>query len=158
MNKLHLSSSQKKTNLWIGGLTTLGLLIVAIVLGQAAANEETGSNLMLVVIGLTLGVLVRSSTKRGWKYAMAQAGLPAPFLWTAKRRLGVAWRALAALVAGGLIISGLSGLASGDLSLGLFMAVAVLLITAGGILVGLTYGWNEAQTNAQTLKQTSESP
>jgi hypothetical protein len=144
MKSFRLNAAQKKSNLWIVGLTTLGLVIAAAVLGQIAANEETGSNLMLAVIGLTLGVLVRSSTIRGWRYAMAEMPSPARFAWTVKRRLGVVWRALSVLVAGGLIISGLDGLAPGDLSQSLFMAIALLVITAGGILAGLRYGWSEA--------------
>lgn len=113
MSKFHLQPVQKRSTLLLGGLTALALSLVAAVLRVTAANEETGSNLMLVAIGLTLGVLVRTSTKRGWGYAMTGLASPAPFIWNTKRRLGVIVRALVVLVIGGLVISGLSGLASG---------------------------------------------
>lgn len=158
MRQFHLTSSQKKSNLWIGGLTAAGLLIIAAVLGQVAANGETGANLMLAVIGLTLGVLVRNSTKRGWTYAMADQSPTVAIKWTAKRRLGVIGRALTMLVAGGLIIGGLGGLASGDIALSLFMALAVLVITAGGIVAGLRYGWNEAQSSLETITTARATP
>jgi len=158
MSKFHLSPSQKKSNLWLGGLTTLGLLIVAAVLGQIAANLETGTNLMLVVMGVTSGVLVRGSTKRGWNYAMAEQASPIPFNWNTKRRLGVLWRTLAVLFMGLLIISGLDGLAAGDSAQALFMAFALIVIATSGILVGLRYGWNEAQTNLSTIRQAAATP
>jgi len=158
MRKFHLNASQRKSNLWLGGLTTLGLLIIAAILGQIAANVETGTNLMLVVMGVTSGVLVRGSTKRGWTYAMAEKGSPIPFNWNARRRLGVLWRTLAVLFMGLLIIGGLDGLAAGDTAVMVFMTLALIAITAGGILVGLRYGWNEAQASVQSIDQVGVTP
>ena len=158
MRQFHLNASQRKSNLWLGGLTTLGLLIIAAILGQIAANVETGTNLMLVVMGVKSGVLVRGSTKRGWTYAMAEKGSPIPFTWTAKRRLGVLWRTVAVLFIGLLIIGGLDGLAAGDVVLALFMAFALIAITTSGILVGLRYGWNEAQASVQSIDRAGVTP
>jgi hypothetical protein len=111
--------------------------------------------MLTVVLGVTIGVLVRTSAKRGWQYANQASGRQAAFSWTAARRFGLAWRAVGLLFAGRVLINALDQMAWSDLSQGLLMAFALVIITGAAILVGLFFGWKQAEGQAVTMPETA---
>jgi peptidoglycan/LPS O-acetylase OafA/YrhL len=148
MNRFRLTSVQRKSSAVLCILTSVGLFIIAGLLGSTASDTDTATVLVTVVLGLTIGILVRTSAKRGWGYFNEANGTQAAFGWTAARRIGVAWRAVGLLFAGRVLISVLDDMAWSDLSQALLMVFALLIITGAAILAGLFFGWKQAEGRA----------
>jgi membrane protein DedA with SNARE-associated domain len=145
MNRFHLTSAQRKSSAVLCILTSVGLFITAGILASSASDMDTATVLITVVLGVTIGVLVRTSAKRGWNYSNETNGRRAAFSWTMARRFGLAWRAVGLLFAGRVLINVLDQMAWSDLSQAFLMAFALLAITGAAILVGLFFGWKQAE-------------
>jgi peptidoglycan/LPS O-acetylase OafA/YrhL len=156
MNRFRLTSTQRKSSAVLCILTSVGLFIIAGVLASTASDMDTATVLVTVVLGLTIGILVRTSAKRGWSYANEANGRQAAFGWTAARRFGLAWRAIGLLFAGRVLINVLDQMAWSDLSQALLMGFALLAITGAAILIGLFFGWKQAEGHGMGTRQPAQ--
>lgn len=146
MKRFNLTTAQWKATGILSALSSLGLLVISGILASTA-NEGGATVLIAIVLGLTVGTLARSSSKRGWSYAMGTE-LQTAFVWSPRRRIGIAWRSLGLFFAGQALISFLDEIAWSDGSELVLMLSALLLITEAAIIVGLRFGWNEASSAA----------
>lgn len=146
MTRFQLTPAQWKSSWIISTVTSFGLLVISGILAGVASDD--GANVLIAIaLGLSVGTLGRSFAIRGWRYATD--GRPAAaFTWTARRRLGIAWRVVGLFFAGQALINFLDHLAWSDGSQLALMLIALLVITEATALVGLRFGWNEAQAPA----------
>lgn len=146
MTRFQLTPAQWKSSWIISTVTSLGLLVISGILASVASDY--GANVLIAIaLGLSVGALGRSFAKRGWQYATDGRSAPA-FTWTVRRRIGIAWRVVGLFFAGQALINLLDRMAWSDGSQLVLMLVALLVITEVTALVGMRFGWNEAQAPA----------
>jgi hypothetical protein len=68
----------------------------------------------------------------------------------------LAWRAVGLLFAGRVLINILDQMAWSDLSQALLMAFALLVITGAAVLVGLSFGWRQAEAQEMGTPQPAQ--
>jgi peptidoglycan/LPS O-acetylase OafA/YrhL len=156
MNRFRLTSTQRKSSAVLCILTSVGLFIIAGVLASTASDIDTATVLITVMLGVSIGILIRTGAKRGWNYSNEANGRQAAFGWTTARRFGLAWRAVGLLFAGRVLINILDQMAWSDLSQALLMAFALLVITGAAVLVGLSFGWRQAEAQEMGTPQPAQ--
>jgi hypothetical protein len=137
------NSAQKKGFLITAAIAAAVAAIGSIIVSNVADMESTIVTAILVFTGLATGITARRCAIAAWGYATTNA-----LTWTGARKWGIAWRAMAAIFAGQLILSVLMDMATSDNAAVVMLIVGIAVTTSLGMLMGVLYGHNQAKAEA----------